>query len=377
MNGRPSAADAARSAETGRTGAAPDTGSAGTTGSTGKEPADRTPASALARLRLPRLVVRGRDLTAEAGMLLLLAAFVAVAGSTTDAFLTDTNLTNLMKQMVTTGLLAYGMLVVIVTGGIDLSVGSVVALTGIMAAGLAADMPVPFALLAGVAVGIGCGAVNGTLVARFAIAPFVVTLAALTTVRGLAFVYSETPVAPTEESFFELGSATAGPFPVATLIMLGVFLLGGIFLTRTAPGRALVAIGGNAEAVRLAGIGVRRHLVLAYTISGACAGLAGVILASRVGIAQPSVGTAFELDAIAACVIGGASLAGGKGSVRATFAGVLLLALINNLLNLHNVQSFWQQVLKGLIIVAVILVQRAGRLRGGSGGTDRTKASTT
>jgi len=190
---------------------------------------------------------------------LLLAAFVAVAGSTTDAFLTDTNLTNLMKQMVTTGLLAYGMLVVIVTGGIDLSVGSVVALTGIMAAGLAADMPVPFALLAGVAVGIGCGAVNGTLVARFVIAPFVVTLAALTTVRGLAFVYSETPVAPTEESFFELGSATAGPFPVATLIMLGVFLLGGIFLTRTAPGRALVAIGGNAEAVRLAGIGVRRH----------------------------------------------------------------------------------------------------------------------
>ncbi|WBB62395.1 ABC transporter permease [Streptomyces sp. WMMC500] len=337
----------------------------------------RTAALAPSRWRLPRLVLRGRDFTAEAGMLLLLAAFVAVAGSTTDAFLSDTNLTNLMKQMVTTGLLAYGMLVVIVTGGIDLSVGSVVALTGIMAAGLSEDLPVPVALLAAVAVGVGCGAVNGTLVARFAIAPFVVTLAALTTVRGLAFVYSETPVAPTKESFFELGSATAGPFPVATLIMLGVFLLGGVFLTRTPQGRALVAIGGNAEAVRLAGIGVRRHLVLAYTISGACAGLAGVILASRVGIAQPSVGTAFELDAIAACVIGGASLAGGKGSVRATFAGVLLLALINNLLNLHNVQSFWQQVLKGLIIVAVILVQRAGRLRGGAAGTDRTKAGTT
>ncbi|MET9480687.1 ABC transporter permease [Streptomyces sp. NPDC006638] len=313
--------------------------------------------------RTPRLIVGGRDLTLEAGLALLLIVFVAVAGSTTDAFLTEGNITNLLKQMVTTGLLAYGMLTVILTGGIDLSVGSVVAFSGIVAAGLSSGLPVPLAMLVGIVSGMAFGMVNGTLVARFQLAPFVVTLAALTTIRGLAFVYSETPVAPEKEGFFELGSAVLGPIPVSTLIMLGVFLFGGIFLSRTPAGRSLVAIGGSAETVRLAGIGVRRHLVLAYTISGACAGLAGVILASRVGIAQPSVGTAFELDAIAACVIGGASLAGGKGSVRATFAGVLVLALINNLLNLYDVQSFWQQVLKGLIIVAVILVQRTGKAR--------------
>ncbi|MGW4797428.1 ABC transporter permease, partial [Nonomuraea sp. NPDC004297] len=159
-------------------------------------------------------------------------------------------------------------------------------------------------------------------------------------------------------AFLTLGSAMIGPVPLITVIMAAVFVAGGVFLSRTPAGRSVIAIGGNAETVRLAGIDVRKHVILAYAISGACAGLAGVVLASRVGIAQPSVGVAFELDAIAACVIGGASLSGGRGSVRATFGGVLVLVLINNLLNLYGVQSFWQQVLKGLIIIVVILVRR-------------------
>ncbi|WP_106429388.1 ABC transporter permease [Streptomyces sp. SPB074] len=329
-------------------------------------PGDTTAEARPPARRRARIVVAGRDLTLETGLVLLLVAFVVVAGITTDAFLTEANLTNLLKQMVTTGLLAFGMLTVILTGGIDLSVGSVVAFAGILAAGLSSGLPVPLAMLVGLLAGLGVGLVNGVLVARFQLAPFVVALAALTTVRGLTYVYSETPVGPEKESFFKLGSTSVGPLPVSTLIMLLVFLAGGVFLSRTPPGRTLTAIGGNVETVRLAGIGVRRHLVLAYAISGACAGLAGVVLASRVGIAQPSVGTAFELDAIAACVIGGASLAGGRGSVRATFGGVLVLALVNNLLNLYDVQSFWQQVLKGLVIIAVILVQRTGRLRGGA-----------
>ncbi|GAA1273404.1 ribose ABC transporter permease [Planotetraspora silvatica] len=313
--------------------------------------------------RVPRLVVGGRDVTMAAAFITLIAVLVLVAALTADTFLTPTNLTNLLKQMVTTGLLSFGMLVVILTGGIDLSVGSIVAFSGIVTAGLVSGLPIPVAMAVGVVSGIGFGLVNGALIARFELAPFVVTLAALTTIRGLAFVYSEVPIAPEDPGFFTLGSATLGPVPVSTLIMLAVFLVGGVFLTRTPPGRSIVAIGGNAETVRLAGINVRRHVVLAYTISGACAGLAGVVLASRVGIAQPSVGVAFELDAIAACVIGGASLAGGRGSVRATFGGVLVLVLINNLLNLYGVQSFWQQVLKGLIIIAVILVQRTNRVR--------------
>ncbi|UOE45070.1 ABC transporter permease [Agromyces larvae] len=311
--------------------------------------------------KFPRIIIANRDVTVAIGFLVLLVALVVVASITTETFLSPQNLTNLLKQMVTTGLLAFGMLVVILTGGIDLSVGSVVAFSGIVSAGLVANLPLPIALLIGVATGVGFGAVNGALVAGFSLAPFVVTLATLTTIRGLTFVYSDVPIAPEDPSFFWLGTASLGPIPLTTVIMLVIFLIGGVFLTRTPAGRAIVAIGGNQETVRLAGISVKKHLVLAYTISGLCAGLAGVILASRVGIAQPSVGVGFELDAIAACVIGGASLAGGKGSARATLGGVLVLALINNLLNLYGVQSFWQQVLKGLIILVVIIIQARSR----------------
>jgi ribose transport system permease protein len=322
-----------------------------------------TSADVATKRRVPRLVVGGRDITAGLGFAVLIALFVTLAALTSDAFLSQTNVTNLLKQMVTVGLLSYGMLVVILTGGIDLSVGSVVAFAGIVTAGLVNDLPIPLAMVVGLASATVFGVINGTLVARFGLAPFVVTLASLTTIRGLAFVYSEVPIAPTDAGFLTLGSTMLGPVPLATVIMLAVFLGGGVFLGRTPAGRSIVAIGGNAETVRLAGINVRRHVIAAYAISGACAGLAGIILTSRVGIAQPSVGVAFELDAIAACVIGGASLAGGRGSAKATFGGVLVLVLINNLLNLYSVQSFWQQVLKGLIIVAVILIQRSNRPR--------------
>jgi ribose/xylose/arabinose/galactoside ABC-type transport system permease subunit len=288
----------------------------------------------------------------------VLVGLIVVAALTTDGFFTDSNLRNLSRQMVTTGLLSLGMLVVIYTGGIDLSVGSILALAGILATGLSESMPIPLAMAVGVAAGIACGAVNGVLVGRFLLAPFIVTLATLTTIRGLAFVYSETPIQATDVGFLALGTNQIGPVPISTVIMLAAFAAAWVFINRSAPGRATVAIGGNSEAVRLAGISVPRHLVLAYVISGFCAGLAGVILASRVGIAQPSVGVAFELDAIAACVIGGASLAGGRGSVVGTLFGVVVLALIDNLLNFYGVQSFWQQVLKGLIIVVVVLARR-------------------
>lgn len=290
----------------------------------------------------------------------LMTLFVLAAMST-EVFLTERNISNLLKQMVTTGLLSFGMLCVILTGGIDLSVGAIVAFSGIICAGLSSGLPLWLAFLIGWACGVGIGAINGTLVSRFGLAPFVVTLAALTTVRGFTYVYSEVPIGPTDKSFFVLGSKMFGPIPLATIIMIVVFVLGWVMLNRTPAGRALIAIGGNAETVRLAGINVRKHVTMAYVISGACASLAGVILVSRVGIAQPSVGTAYELDAIAACVIGGASLAGGKGTVRGTVGGVVVLALINNLLNLWGVQSFWQQVFKGLIIIAVILLQRRGK----------------
>jgi ribose/xylose/arabinose/galactoside ABC-type transport system permease subunit len=309
------------------------------------------------KARLPELR-HNRSLIINGSFVIAFIVLVIVAAFTSDAFLTESNFTNLLRQMVTTGLLALGMLIVILTGGIDLSVGSIVALTGIMAAGFSEHMPVPVAMAAAVVVGMACGSANGVLVARFRLAPFVVTLGALTTIRGLTYVYSETPITPLKPGFLSLGTNTVGPIPVASIVMLAAFAVAWVFLSRTPPGRALIAIGGNREAVRLAGIGVSRHLLAAYVISGFCAGLAGVILASRVGIAQPSVAVGFELNAIAACVIGGASLAGGRGTVVGTLGGVVLLALIDNLLTLYDVQSYWQQVLKGLIIVFVVLARR-------------------
>ena len=316
------------------------------------------PSPRTARRGLAERVRGDRSTLLNVGFAVAFVVLVIVASATSESFLTESNLTNLLRQMVTTGLLALGMLIVILTGGIDLSVGSIVGFAGVMAAGLAADLPVPVAMVLAVLAGAGFGVVNGVLVARFRLAPFVVTLAALTTIRGLTYVYSETPITPLKPGFLTLGTETLGPIPVAAIIMLAAFAIAWVFLTRTPVGRSIVAIGGNQEAVRLAGINVQRHVLLAYAISGFCAGLAGVILASRVGIAQPSVGVAFELNAIAACVIGGASLAGGRGSVIGTLGGVVLLGLIDNLLTLYDVQSYWQQVLKGLIIAAVVLARR-------------------
>ncbi|HZO95967.1 MAG TPA: ABC transporter permease [Gaiellaceae bacterium] len=323
-----------------------------------------------ARLRAPlgdwaRLALRDRGILVNVVFVLASIVLVVVAAFTSPAFLTQDNITNLLSQIATPGLLSVGMLIVILTAGIDLSVGSVVALTGVMSAGMSGSMPLPVALFLAILVGTGCGVANGVLIARFGIAPFVVTLAGLTTFRGLGFVYSQIPIAPEDPSFLWLGSKLLGPVPLVAVIMLAVFALAWIFVNRTTVGRALVAIGGNPDAARLAGISVRRHLVLAYGICGFTAAVAGVILASRVGIAQPSVGVGFELDAIAACVIGGASFMGGRGSLVGTLGGVVLLGLINNLQNLYNVQSYWQQVFKGLIIVAVVLARRAGAREGG------------
>jgi ribose/xylose/arabinose/galactoside ABC-type transport system permease subunit len=285
---------------------------------------------------------------------------VIVTASISDVFFTQRNLSNLLRQTVTNGLLSLGMLVVILTGGIDLSVGPIVALTGIMVAGMSKQgMPLSLAIPICLAVGIAVGSVNGFFIARFKLQPFIVTLATLGTIRGLVYVYSDIPITPTDPSFRAvLGAGFIGPFPVSAVIMLACYPIVWFFLNRTSPGRAIVAIGGNEEAVRLAGINVTWNIFLAYMISGLFSALAGVILASRLGIAQPSVGAGFELDAIAACVIGGAILGGGGGSTFGTLAGVISLGMIDNLLNLFNVQSYYQQILKGMIILIAVLARR-------------------
>jgi ribose transport system permease protein len=281
-----------------------------------------------------------------------------VAAVTSDVFLSQGNLSNLFRQIVTNGLVSLGMLTVILTAGIDLSVGSTVALAGIVAAGLLNMVPWPVAIPLAVGVAMLAGGLNGTLVAGFRLPPFVATLATMSAIRGFVYVVSEVPITPNESAFRLLIASSVGPVPTPAIFMVACFVAVSLFLSRTTMGRAIYAIGGNEEAVRLAGINVRSHLMLAYVISGLFAGLAGVILASRLGIAQPLVGAGMELDAIAACVIGGASLSGGRGSVRGTFAGVLLLGLISNLLNLYNVQAYYQQIFKGALIVLAVLARR-------------------
>jgi ribose transport system permease protein len=284
---------------------------------------------------------------------------VLIAASASEVFFTPRNISNLFRQIVTNGLVSLGMLVTILTGGIDLSVGSIVALAGILAAGLTDQIGLPLAILVALGAGVLAGSVNGLIIARFKLAPFIVTLATMSAIRGAVYVYSEIPQVPENPSFRALlGAGFIGPVPVPAIIMLVSYILIGLFLNRTVPGRAIVAIGGNEEAVRLAGINVGRNVWLAYAMSGFFAALAGVLVASRLGIAQPSVGLAYELDAIAACVIGGATLGGGSGGVIGTFAGVLTLGLIDNLLNLFGVQTYYQQITKGLIIVLAVLARR-------------------
>jgi ribose transport system permease protein len=285
---------------------------------------------------------------------------LVITASVSDVFFTQRNLSNLGRQAVTNGLLSLGMLVVVLTGGIDLSVGSVVALGAIMVSGMSkGGMSLWLAILICLAVGVVAGAVNGFFIARFKLQPFIVTLATMGAIRGLVFVYSDIPITPQDPAFRAvLGAGFVGPFPVSALIMLACYPVVWFFLNRMRSGRAIVAMGGNEEAVRLAGISVSWHILLAYMISGAFSALAGVMLASRLGIAQPSVGGGFELDAIAACVIGGAVLGGGGGSVFGTLAGVYALGMIDNLLNLFNVQSYYQQIFKGLIILVAVLARR-------------------
>ncbi len=290
-----------------------------------------------------------------------MAAFIIltlIAATATDTFFTERNISNVLRQIAANGLISLGMLIVILTGGIDLSVGSVVALAGIMATGLQAQIPLPLAILVALVVSVLAGAFNGVMIARFKLAPFIVTLATLGGIRGLVYVYSDTPQSPADPAFRQLLGGFIGPVAVAAIIMVICYPLVGFFLNRTTAGRTIFAIGGNEEAVRLAGISVERHIVLAYVLSGLFAGMAGVLLAARLGIAQPSLGSAYELDAIAATVIGGAILGGGGGGVAGTFGGVLILGLIDNLLNLYNVQSYYQQILKGAIILFAVLVRR-------------------
>ena len=315
--------------------------------------------------------VRGRTWRARAGSLLqrqgALVALVAVAVfafARYERFLTEENLTNVLRQNSMLGLVALGMTFVILTGGIDLSVGSLVAVAGVVAAGLAGRGLV-VALLAGVGFAAALGLVNGLVIAKARIQPFIVTLAMMIAARGLALVYTgeKTLSVPADAAGFrELGRGRVDlgllsiPYPV--LILLAAYALAWLVLNYTRFGRHTYALGDSEEAARLLGLNVGRVTVGVYALSGATAGLAGVLLASRLGTGQPVAAVGWELDAIAAVVVGGTLLTGGQGGIGSTLVGMLLLALIFNIYNLEGwISPWWQLVLRGLILLAVVIVQ--------------------
>ncbi|WP_290778981.1 ribose ABC transporter permease [Exiguobacterium sp. UBA5002] len=306
----------------------------------------------------PRRLGIGQKLGPLAGLF----AIVLVVSIMEPDFLTLNNLFNILRQVSINALIAFGMTFVILTGGIDLSVGSILALSSAFVAGLMTDgTSALIAILAGLIVGAVMGALNGMVISLGKVAPFIATLATMTIFRGLTLVYTDgKPITGLSQGgWFELfGRGYFWIFPVPVLTMLLAFAVLYFILKKTTFGRYTYAIGGNEEAAKLMGIQVNKVKIMIYSLSGLMAALAGIILTSRLNSAQPTAGTSYELDAIAAVVLGGTSLSGGRGWIVGTLIGALIIGTLNNGLNLLGVSSFFQLVVKGLVILFAVLADR-------------------
>ncbi|MCX6889349.1 MAG: ABC transporter permease [Verrucomicrobia bacterium] len=301
-----------------------------------------------------------RNLIHRFGLLLVILLVGMGLSLATDTFLSVANFTNVARQISINGILAVGVTFVLLTAGVDLSLGSVVALSGVACATFAHPgehtvfVPIAIGLLTGAA----CGLLNGVLVTRGGVAPFIVTLGMMTIARGLALIFSGgRPVADMSNEMTALAGDIWG-IPIPVLCFAGVALAAWFFLQNFRLGRHIYAVGGNENAARAAGVPVERVKLFAYGLCGLLTGLAGVVLAARITTGQPNAGQAYELDAIAAVVIGGTSLAGGVGTITGTLLGVLLIGVINNGLDLMGVSSYYQAVIKGVIIVGAVWLDR-------------------
>lgn len=290
------------------------------------------------------------------GLLLLAIALTLLS----DRFFTVNNLLNVARQISINAIISVGMTLVILTGGIDLSVGSIVALTGSVTAGLlVGGYPILPAIFIGMAVGAFLGLCNGLLITRAGIPPFIATLGTMTVARGLTLVYTDgRPITGMEEAFRFLGGGYIAGIPVPVVIMLLLFAVAYVMLKKTRLGRYIYAIGGNEEAARLSGINTKKIVLSVYVLGGLLAGISGIIMASRLNSAQPTAGVSFELDAIAAVVLGGTSLSGGVGTIGGTLIGAFIIGVLDNGLNLLNVSSFYQQIAKGLVILLAVFLDK-------------------
>lgn len=290
---------------------------------------------------------------------IVLYVFLAVYPPTTRAFLTSRNMFNVLRQISTNLYLACGMTMVIILGGIDLSVGSTIALSGcVAAAGVARySLPIPVAIVLGLFVAVLIGIFNGTVISKTTIPPFIVTLATMNIARGLAYVYTGgSPVRVVSKEWQFIGAGYIGPIPTPVVILFFVLIVTAIIMNNTKFGRHVYAVGGNPQAANFSGISVSKVKFFVYAYTGLLAGLAGVVLASRMYSGQPTAGTGAEMDAIAAVVVGGTSMSGGSGKIGGTIIGALIIGFLNNGLNLMNVNSFWQYVVKGTVILLAVLI---------------------
>ncbi len=310
--------------------------------------------------RMINFLQRSRRSTFFYPLLGFVAIFVAMV-FINENFLTANNLSNVARQVSINAIIAVGMTCAILTGGIDLSVGAVMALSGTVAAGLmAAGMSPEMAICVGLLIGTLFGAGNGLCVAFAKMPPIIVTLATMGIARGLALMYTGGyPISGLPDSFAFLGRGELFGIQLPILIMLVAYLFAYVLLQHTPVGRYIYAIGGNEDAARLSGVRVSRYKLLVYTLSGLFASLAGIVLTSRLMSGQPSAGLGFELDAIAAVVMGGTAIAGGRGAIIGTLIGAMLLGILNNGLNLIGVSSYLQNVVKGGIILLAIYISRS------------------
>jgi len=292
------------------------------------------------------------------GIIIVLIILIALMAMIAPNFKSVDNLLNIARAISINAILAAGMTFVILTAGIDLSVGSTVAVCGVVSVLLAMmGIPAPLAILAGVLTGALCGLMSGLLSAFLGLAPFIVTLGMMTFLRGLGYsMTSGLPIVASDLSFRSLGSGYWWGIPIPVYFMIAVYIIGWFLLERTIYGRHVYAVGGNAQAARLAGINVKAIITSVYVIAGGCAGLAGVIFAARVISAQPTAGTGYELDAIAAVVLGGTSLAGGKGRLVGTLIGSIILGVLSTGLILLNVPFFTQLLIKGIVIIVAVAI---------------------
>ena len=301
--------------------------------------------------------------------LFAMCLFLIVFPTTRSTFLTQKNIFNILRQNASNLFLATGMTMVIILGGIELSVGSVIALSGCVAAGCVEFLGLPeiVGFAAAILVGAIVGMFNGLVICKTDIPPFIVTLASMNITKGIALVYTQgAPIRCMSDAFKFPGAGYIGPFPTPVVLMVIIFAIAAYIINCTKLGRHMYAVGGNAQAAKFSGINVQKVKFIIYTYTGIMAGIAGIVIASRLYSGQPTAGDGAEMDAIAAVVVGGTSMSGGSGRIGGTLIGVLIIGVLNNGLNLLGVDSNWQYIVKGLVILLAVYVdyirnKKAGR----------------